>query len=114
MSGCLGKALVRVQDRAMLDTYLEAHFAAMTRAALRAQQALGDLTRELEGARYRQEVMAGYIRTHYSFDEAAEALGVSLSTIRRRVDDGTITAVKLGRRSLIPIEDLDLSPHPHA
>lgn len=114
MSECLGKALVRVQDRAMLDSHLEAHFAAMARAASRAQQALGDLTRELEGARNRHEVMAGYIRTHYSFEEAAEALGVSLSTIRRRVEDGTIASVTLGRRRLIPIEDLDLSRPPSA
>ena len=39
-----------------------------------------------------------YLRT----TEAAEILGVSTRTIRRRIKDGTIPAVKIGRLVRIP------------
>jgi excisionase family DNA binding protein len=41
-----------------------------------------------------------------SASEVAALTGLSLRTVRRRVKDGTLRGVKLGRRVLIPFEDL--------
>lgn len=38
----------------------------------------------------------------YSIQEAADLLGVSAMTIARRVDDGEIPAILVGRRRLVP------------
>ena len=39
--------------------------------------------------------------------EAAEAIGVGRSTMIRLVDAGKIRSVKIGRRRLIPVEELN-------
>jgi excisionase family DNA binding protein len=38
----------------------------------------------------------------YSIGEAAEKAGVDKKTVRKGIDDGTIVAVRMGRRILIP------------
>ena len=38
--------------------------------------------------------------------EAAQALGISKSTLERRIADGSIRAVKLGRRVVVPVAEL--------
>lgn len=42
----------------------------------------------------------------YSRSEAAALLGCDLSTIIRRIDDGTLRSVKLGRRVLVPAAEI--------
>ena len=42
----------------------------------------------------------------YSQKEAAQALGVGLSTVRGMVADGTLSSVRAGRRVLIPAQAL--------
>lgn len=37
-----------------------------------------------------------------SAHEVAEVLGVSLLTVRRRIADGTLPAVRIGRRIVVP------------
>jgi excisionase family DNA binding protein len=41
-----------------------------------------------------------------SFDEACDALCVSRATAYRRVQDGTLRVVKLGRRTLVPATEI--------
>jgi excisionase family DNA binding protein len=38
----------------------------------------------------------------YTIPEAAEALRVSPSTVKRRIEDGTFPIVRIGGRTLIP------------
>jgi excisionase family DNA binding protein len=38
----------------------------------------------------------------YTVDEAAEKAGVNKKTVRKGIDDGTIRAIRFGRRVLIP------------
>jgi excisionase family DNA binding protein len=38
----------------------------------------------------------------YNVDEVAELLGIGRSSVYRRIADGTIRTVKVGRRVLIP------------
>jgi excisionase family DNA binding protein len=45
-------------------------------------------------------------RTAFSIDEVSLALGVSRSTLKRRLADGTIPSVKIGRRRLVRADDL--------
>lgn len=40
--------------------------------------------------------------------EAAERLGISLRTVRRRIADGSLPSVRLGRAVRIPVSALDL------
>jgi excisionase family DNA binding protein len=47
-------------------------------------------------------MLAPIERLAYSPTEAAQALGCSRQTIYNRLDDGTLRAVKLGGRTLIP------------
>lgn len=46
-------------------------------------------------------------RSYYSAAELAGRAGLSLRTVRRRVADGSLRAVRLGHRILIPAEALD-------
>jgi len=39
--------------------------------------------------------------------EAAEIIGISVSSIQRRIADGTIMALKIGGRVLVPISELE-------
>lgn len=41
-------------------------------------------------------------RALYSIKETAEILGVSRSTVERRLADGTVPGVRIGARRLIP------------
>lgn len=41
-----------------------------------------------------------------SFDEARAALCISRATAYRRVQDGTLRVVKLGRRTLVPASEI--------
>jgi excisionase family DNA binding protein len=38
----------------------------------------------------------------YTVDQAAEKAGVNKKTVRKGIDDGTIKAIRFGRRVLIP------------
>lgn len=53
--------------------------------------------------------MADRVRTQYlTLAEAAELMSVSVKTLRRRIDDGTIPAYRCGRRVIrVRLEDLD-------
>jgi excisionase family DNA binding protein len=42
-----------------------------------------------------------------SIGEAARRLGVSVSTLRRRVGDGQVRVVGIGRRRLVPMCELE-------
>ncbi len=42
-----------------------------------------------------------------SADETARALGVSVRYVRMAIADGAITVVRLGRRTMIPVAELD-------
>ncbi len=46
-------------------------------------------------------------KAYLSPDEVAELLGLSLRTVMRRIDDGTIPAVKVGRLWRVQRADLD-------
>ncbi|MER3480881.1 MAG: DNA-binding protein [Meiothermus sp.] len=46
-------------------------------------------------------------RRTYTVAEVVEILGVSRITVLRRVRDGTIPSIRLGRRVLIPAEYVD-------
>jgi excisionase family DNA binding protein len=46
-------------------------------------------------------------RLAYSPAEAAQALGISRAKLYLLLDDGTIPSVKLGRRRLIRVADLE-------
>lgn len=46
-------------------------------------------------------------RMAYSMRETADMIGMSLRTLVRRVDDGTIRAVKVGKRVLIPAAEVE-------
>lgn len=48
-------------------------------------------------------------RLYYSLKEAADLLGVSLSFMRHRIEDGTFTPVKIGRLVKIPASQLQAS-----
>lgn len=41
-----------------------------------------------------------------SRQEAAKQLGLSIPTLERRIDDGTISHIRIGRRILIPADIL--------
>jgi excisionase family DNA binding protein len=43
----------------------------------------------------------------YTVDEAAEKAGVNKKTVRKGIDDGTIRAIRFGRRVLIPRAPFD-------
>lgn len=43
----------------------------------------------------------------HSIKDAAEALGISIASLRSHATKGDIRTVKLGRRRLVPIEELD-------
>lgn len=45
-------------------------------------------------------------RLAYSLTEAALVTGLSLSTINRRLASGEIRSVKVGRRRLVPVSEL--------
>lgn len=54
---------------------------------------------------------------YVSMDDAAELLGCSPKTVRRRIADGTLPATRFGKRLIrIHLDDLDklLRPIPHA
>jgi len=80
----------------MIDSRLRTRLAAMNSALVRAKRALDELTLEIEEARSEEESERARMRTHLSIDEAASALGVSRSTINRRLEDGTIASIKIG------------------
>ena len=46
-------------------------------------------------------------RLSFSYDDAAEASGLSRSTLKRLVADGRLHAICVGRRRLIPRADLE-------
>jgi excisionase family DNA binding protein len=91
----------------MIDSRLRTRLAAMNSALVRAKRALDELTLEIEEARSEEESERARMRTHLSIDEAASALGVSRSTINRRLEDGTIASIKIGGRRLIQLEQLE-------
>jgi excisionase family DNA binding protein len=39
--------------------------------------------------------------------QAAEAIGVHVQTLRRLIDEGRLRAVKAGRRTLVPVRELE-------
>jgi excisionase family DNA binding protein len=47
--------------------------------------------------------MEKYTPRFLNRQDASAQLGISLSSLQRRISDGTIPAVKLGRRVLIPV-----------
>lgn len=47
------------------------------------------------------------VRKFLTKAETAETLRVTLRTVDRRIEDGTLTAVKFGRRVLIPVETIN-------
>lgn len=47
-------------------------------------------------------------RRAYSVEEAAKLLGVSRVTMFRRLAEGRIGSIRLGRRRLIPVHALEL------
>lgn len=79
---------------------------AMIIAVRHAQAAMADLSRDLDIARVAVGAMRS--RTHYSIDEAAIALGLSRSTVSRRLIDGTFSSAKIGGRRRIPAGELEL------
>lgn len=46
-------------------------------------------------------------RMAYSLDETAAALGVSRETVRHKIADGGLRAVKVNRRVLVPAAELE-------
>lgn len=46
------------------------------------------------------------VQSHLSIEAFAQATGLSTRTVRRRIADGTVPAVRVGRRILIPAEAL--------
>jgi excisionase family DNA binding protein len=42
-----------------------------------------------------------------SIESAAQALGIGRTLLSRLVKDGRIAAVRLGRRTLIPVQEID-------
>ena len=46
-------------------------------------------------------------RTAYSLDEAARSLGLSRRTLYTLMRDGTLRTVTLGRRRLVPADELE-------
>ena len=71
--------------------------------------ALADLPRVVVELQARIETLEGRLtvaeRRPYSVAEAAEALGVSEKTIRRRVVDGGLKVVRTGSRIAIYLDD---------
>ena len=52
------------------------------------------------------------IPVYLSLEEAAEAMSVSVKTIRRWIAAGTLPAYRCGRRAIrIKLEDLEAAPH---
>lgn len=52
------------------------------------------------------------IPTYLSLEEAAEAMSVSVKTIRRWIASGTLPAYRCGRRAIrIKLDDLEAAPH---
>lgn len=49
---------------------------------------------------------ANVVRLAFTPQEYAKAVGVSIATVRRRLSDGTLPSVLLGRRHLIPAGEL--------
>jgi excisionase family DNA binding protein len=48
------------------------------------------------------------VRTRpYSVEEAAEKAGIDDKTLRKAIDDGTVVAIRMGRRVLIPCAPFD-------
>ena len=46
-------------------------------------------------------------RLALSIAETAQVLGISVVTVRRRIADKSIHPVRIGRRALVPIAELD-------
>jgi excisionase family DNA binding protein len=46
-------------------------------------------------------------RRAYSRNEVADLLGISFSTVRRRIGDGTLPAARIGSRVVIPAQAVD-------
>lgn len=55
-------------------------------------------------------------RVAYSLDEVAHSLGLSRRTMYELMDTGRLSTVKLGRRRLVPAQELErlLQPQEHA
>ena len=54
----------------------------------------------------RKDAQAQGERLALSIREAADRISVSHSTLRRRIEDGTIRAVTFGGRTLVPVSEL--------
>lgn len=50
---------------------------------------------------------SGIERRALSIDEAAERLGVSAMTLRRRIDAGDLPVSRIGSRVVVNVDDLD-------
>lgn len=48
------------------------------------------------------------VKLTYNLDETAEALGISRRYVERLIQTGELPSVKLGRRRLITLHDLEL------
>jgi excisionase family DNA binding protein len=46
-------------------------------------------------------------RAAYSLDEAAQSLGLSRRTLYQLMDAGRLSTVKLGKRRLVPAQELE-------
>lgn len=53
--------------------------------------------------------MMGALRQYYRVEEVAERLGVSLATVYRRINDGSVPSVRLGGLIRIPIQAFEQS-----
>ena len=94
-------------ERGVNSRHTTSYLDAMARSVADAQRAISILARELDAAR--AEASRLQRRTHYSIEEAADALGVSRSTICRRIADGSISSTKVGGRRLILALELELA-----
>ena len=56
------------------------------------------------------EPIVALTKLYYSVDEAAEVLGVHRNTIKNRIKDGGLQAIKIGRQWRIPKEALEFKP----
>lgn len=52
-------------------------------------------------------VSGSSLRRFATIAAVADTMGVSVSSIRRRISDGSMPVVRLGRRVLIPLDHFD-------
>lgn len=55
----------------------------------------------------RHVAVIGGVNQGFRLREAAERIGCSLPTLERRIADGTIRAIKLGRCRIVPASEIN-------